>query len=307
MSFVSTSVRISAIAVLVIFITSGIYNIKMALITQNDDTNHKRIHNYDPVTHNCTANKSVASHVHDPNTKSHNKPLTKCICDTNQTRKIFVLGFPKAGTKSLHYLFRAIGCESIHWNCNNNEHINKACANFEILRQENVVYDKDKTRFLGYLMDLAHRNNKSLLHFVQTKYRAFAQMDVCWQDINVWPQLIWYKLLYHQYPDSLFILNHRNMDHHIQSISYWTDLRKRIYKHDVPGLPKGIGMKDAEIKEWMLRHYCNVETFFSQYAPDSFLKFDIEKDNVTKLEKFLHCGNLTIPHAHAREHKRRRT
>ena len=90
-----------------------------------------------------------------------------------------MLGFPKAGTKSLHYLFRSIGCESIHWNCNNEDHINKACTNFKILRQENVVYDRDKIYLIGYLMDLAHRNNKSLLHFIQNTEHSLKWMFVC--------------------------------------------------------------------------------------------------------------------------------
>ena len=65
--------------------------------------------------------------------------------------------------------------------------------------------------------------------------------------------------------NSLFILNYRNLDHHIQSINHWTDLRKRIYQR-YSGLQK-IGMEDADIKEWMLRHYCNVETFSVNMHP----------------------------------------
>ena len=85
---------------------------------------------------------------------------------------------------------------------------------------EGIEYDAYKAKYIGYLMDLAHRHNHSLLYFVKNKYTAFAEMNALPRegDPNIWPQLIWYKLLYQQYPDSLFILNYRNLDHHIDSI-----------------------------------------------------------------------------------------
>ena len=223
----------------------------------------------------------------------------KCICDTNH--RVFVLGFPKSGTDSLHFLFKKIGCNSLHWDCKSKDI--KKCVNMSMFEAENItLYDEWREKTAGYLMSLAYQKNKSLLYFINNRYTIFTQMDLCYKGVDpnlcIWPQLTWFKLLYYQYPDSLFILNYRNIENHIKSINNWYDMRQRFIEYDIPGLPKGIGVNDTDIKNWILLHYHNVEEFFGKYSPQSLLTYDIEQDNVTKLEQFLHCNGLIMPHTH---------
>ena len=260
-------------------------------ITKEDSS--QNIFDYKPKLYHCNNSEinGSQSYIHH---KIMHRSYDECICNTS--RKLFVLGLPKAGTESLHFLFTNMGCHSTHWDCNKT-HGHSICANWTRLRDDNITA-KYRTGWIGYLMQLAYDNNRSLLHYIDSKYTIFAEMNIYQFGMNVWPNLIWYSLLFYQYPGSLFILNYRDLDNHIKSIDNWYDIRRDIIRNDIPGLPAGVGKNNEDLKRWMLNHYCNVETFFARYSPDSLLLFDIEKDNITKLEEFLHCDNLTLPHTH---------
>ena len=206
-----------------------------------------------------------------------------CGCDTKS--KIFLLGFPKCGTLSFHYLLNRIsGCNSLHYVCPiiycKNNTLNK-------LKNSSLNYEEFRLNNIGYLMELAYNNSKPLLYYMPNKYNVFTQMDVCNRAICIWPQIKWYKLLYKQYPNSLFILPYRNIGKHITSINNWNNMREIFINCDIPGLSKNIGIKDNELKLWMLSHYSDVEKFFSKYEPQIFIKFDIEKDNISKEDEQL--------------------
>ena len=262
--------------------------------------------NYDAEIYQCLPSSDG------PEPDIHHSPIphSQCVCDRGNERKVFILGLPKAGTGSLHRMFQSIGCRSFHWLCRqcahsilhniqSDGHSISGMMDSEPLKSSESS-DIETFGYLGVAMDYAHRHNQSLLHYVPSRFTVFAQMDILENEhgLNVWPQMMWYRLLYDQYPDALFILNYRDLDRHIRSINNWNDLRARLIWNDIPGLPRGRGWRDSELKEWMLTHYCNVERFFMEKAPRSFLKYDIERDSVVKLEDFLKCSGVTIPHTH---------
>ena len=88
---------------------------------------------------------------------------------------IILLGFPKSGTTSFHYLFQQLGYDSYHW--------------------------KFKNKYIGNLIRKNKKNNRKLLSFIdKNKYHktAITQMDVCMNSyLNYWPQLVDYQRLYH--------------------------------------------------------------------------------------------------------------
>ena len=242
-----------------------------------------------------------------------NRPVddSQCVCSQSGRRRVFILGLPKAGTGSLHRMFENMGCKSWHWQCGHTVEARQNCSesivrmiesDFEIDHNEFELSESSRGSlvYLGFAMEFAHRHNRSLLRYVPPSINVYAQMDVVEKEpgLNIWPQLSYFRLLLEQYPDALFILNYRDLDRHIRSINNWKDLRARIIWNDVPGLPRGRGWRDTELKEWILTQYCDVERFFMANAPHSFLKYDIERDTVLKLEHFLQCSNITVPHSH---------
>eukprot|EP01084_Bolivina_argentea_P229568 387427_1 len=216
-----------------------------------------------------------------------------CVCNTSDT-KIFNIGFPKSGTLSLHKLLTTMGCHSTHWAWSISQ-VNYTKINKTNATNSQLVHP----RKVGALMELAKRNNKSLLYYFADQINAFAQMDVCTRHTNFWPQLVDYRTLNEQYPNSLFILMHRNITAHIRSIDNWNDMRQSFVRNEIPYLPAGIGEKDDEIRRWIEGHYERITSYFNQVDPERFLKFDIGIDHISKLKRFMHCdNNYTMKHTH---------
>eukprot|EP01083_Nonionella_stella_P030321 83142_1 len=216
-----------------------------------------------------------------------------CVCNTSDI-KIFNIGFPKSGTLSLHKLLTTMGCHSTHWIWSN-PHVNYTKINETNATNSELV----QTRYVGALMELAKRNNKSLLYYFDDGINGFTQMDVCKPKTCFWPQLVDYRTLNEQYPNSLFILMHRNITAHLRSIDNWGHMRKRFVRNDIPYLPVGIGEEDDEMRGWIEGHYERIISYFNQVGPARFLMFDIGNDHINKLQRFMHChNNYTMKHEH---------
>lgn len=175
-----------------------------------------------------------------------------------QKRKVFIMGFLKAGTSSLDYTLKKLGYKTAHW--------------------------KVKEGFVGQLMYKAYNEKKDILYYLKG-YNAFTQMDVCYRGINYWPQLKLYKEIYKQYPNALYILNYRNFNNHLRSISKWGDLRKRISTANFKGKNS-----NKIFEEWIEKHYKNIREFFGDKL--NFIEFDIENGNKEKLATFLGVNNI---------------
>ena len=253
--------------------------------------------------------KNVDQFEQTNNTIKYNNNISRYNkCQICKFRKIFLMGFPKCGTLSIHHMLNSIGCKSFHFSWRESQTTKREIRNIITGYNDdnNITYNflqLSNNKFIahcGYMMELAFSQNLSLLHYFPERYNVFTQMEVCKDEICIWPQMIYYKLLFEQYPNSLFILPFRNISNHINSINHWGHLREKLINHDIPGLPKGVGEKDEDLKEWIMDHYCKIDSFFQQNAPTQFLKINIEnmEQELPKIKSFLNCQRLSIKQHH---------
>eukprot|EP01083_Nonionella_stella_P301958 1038918_1 len=240
-----------------------------------------------------TGQSWILIHFHQDVTPTTANVITdsgRCVCAGTDI-KIFNIGFPKTGTGTLHDLLGQMGCHSVHWS------VSPLDVQFRRISALNSTLAQ--YRFVGTTMEVAKRHHKPLLHYFRETTNAFTEMNVCLGQICFWPNLIDYPLLNEQYPNALFILMYRNISSHLTSITHFQYLRSMLIEHEIPFLPKGIGQTDEQITKWIQGHYHRVTQYFSKFPSDRFIKFDIEHDDVIKLQHFLHCyGNYTMPHTH---------
>lgn len=171
---------------------------------------------------------------------------------------IILIGFPKSGTSSFHKLFEQLGYNSYHW--------------------------KKDDEYIGMMIYKNKINNKPLLNdFLETD--VITQMDICINKQNCyWPQLVDYKQLYKENPESIFILNKRNPEKLLDSFKRWNKLDERLYKYN----PELINDKtDAGFINFVNKFYKDVEYFFSLNPTSKFLSYDINDDKIEKLKKYI--------------------
>ena len=152
---------------------------------------------------------------------------------------------------------------------------------------------------IAHMMHIAHWNNKSSLYYFADHINAFSQLDSCYEPNKCFfPQISEFQRLAEEYPNALFIMMHRNVKDHIASINNWKRMRERIINGEIPSLPAGKGELDQELSDWITGHYRNVTSYFKSTAPDRFLTYDLNKDNVEKLKGFLQCydQDYIMPH-----------
>ena len=184
---------------------------------------------------------------------------------------IILLGFPKSGTSSFQKLFTDLGYKSYHWSKNK--------------------------KYIGTLIKNNKDKNKPLLSDFN-KNDCITQMDVCIDENNAyWPQIIDYKQIYSENSDSIFILNKRNPISLLSSFTRWNSYDQRLYKYNSElfndDIFKGIKMDEALIKLFNI-HYDNIETFFSLHPNAKFISYDIEKDDISKLNKYIDLKGINV-------------
>lgn len=176
---------------------------------------------------------------------------------------IILLGFPKSGTSSFQKLFTDLGYKSYHWTKNK--------------------------KYIGTLIKSNKINNKPLLSDFN-KNDVITQLDVCINKNNAyWPQLIDYKQLYYENMDALFILNKRDPQKLLLSFKKWGSLDKRLFTYN-PRLVRD--NTDESLIELINNHYKNVEDFFALQPDVKFIIFDIENDNLDKLNKYINLKDI---------------
>jgi hypothetical protein len=178
--------------------------------------------------------------------------------------KLFVVGFPKAGTTTLTMALEASGMNPIHWGGADGRFVGQVIYN-------NVLAGRDP---LDTLQD----------------HDAITQADVCIpaHNINFWPNLDFSVLsaIRAAHPQCLFLLNHREPEKLCRSIDRWPALRERLVESDIPGLPAGKGSTDAELTFWIENHYAACRRFFAD--DPAFLELSIESpDTPERLGKAL--------------------
>lgn len=184
-------------------------------------------------------------------------------------KMIILLGFPKSGTTSFQTLFEALGYNSIHWNIVlNSEH-------FKI----GTIIKQNKERNLPLLYDI--------------NVDCITQMDICISESECyWPQITDYEQLYLENPDTIFILNRRDPFKLLSSLKRWFSYDKRILKFNPELLNQEITDDDMKILDLIYRHYFNIESFFKD---KKFIDFDIEKDDISKLNVYIDTKSFSFP------------
>ena len=176
------------------------------------------------------------------------------------TNHIFVIGFNKTGTRTIHNFFEKNGILSIHWD------YNKLVDTFEKNIKENK---KLLTNGIYY------KNNKE---YTYDEIIVFS--DITKITENKDPK-DYYKLLDQQYPNSKFILNIRNVDDWIRSRKNHDTILERQMKY--------FQTSEEEVEiiwtKMFYDHYSDVLRYFEN-RPSDLLIFDLDKDKCDKIIDF---------------------
>ena len=179
--------------------------------------------------------------------------------------KIFQIGFNKCGTTSIHQFLLNNGINSIHWEGGK--------------IADEIIKNQSTKNPLG----------------IYSNFEAFTDFENPYK--NYYPHLRHYKLLDEKYPNSIFILNTRNVDDWIRSrmnhISpngeKYVDMFRRVNKIET-------NEKVIEIwrKEWD-EHISSVNEYFKNY--DKFICFEISKpeDLIEPISKFIPLISREFP------------
>jgi hypothetical protein len=181
---------------------------------------------------------------------------------------IILVGFPKSGTTSFQTLFTNLGYNSYHWT--------------------------KSGKYIGSMIYKNKKNNLPLLNdFCETD--VITQMDVCVGTSNAyWPQIIDYEQLYNENSNAIFILNKRDPQKLLDSFKGWGKFNKRLTTFNPELLNNNT---DKSFIDFAIKHYTNIESFFQKKTKAKFISFDIEKDKLEILSKYINLKQLTeLPH-----------
>jgi hypothetical protein len=176
------------------------------------------------------------------------------------------IGFPKAGSTSLHGFFECGGINSGHDLCSSG-----FCG------------DCMKNAILQGLPPLKTCGD----------YEAFTQLDIsspphprkkqCY-----WPQIEALEEIHNEAPNATFILNFRNMPNWVRSVQNWRTLDERIMACNIIGSPalpspeESINNNDTSL--WLEDFFCSqverVRDFVAKHPSHALIEVDIEDPSV---------------------------
>ena len=193
------------------------------------------------------------------------KTLNLYYKSIKQNIKIFLIGFNKCGTRSLHYFFKDNNLKSIHWDNNNLVDV------FENnIKNGNKLLENGKT--------INKKVNSDCNYSEATVFS-----DITKHIINKDPK-DYYKQLDNDYPNSKFILNTRDVDDWVQS---------RIKHGNGQILKEHMAFFDCDEdqikiiwKKMYEKHIIDVKNYFKNRSLDLCI-FDIENDTIDKIINFL--------------------
>ena len=180
-------------------------------------------------------------------------------------KKIFIIGFNRCGTRTLHYFFKENNLKSIHWDNNNLVDV------FENnIKNGNKLLENGKT---------INKQVNSNCNYDEATVFSDMTKHVINKDAKDY-----YKRLDKDYPNSKFILNIRDVDKWIQSrIKHGNGsvLNEQMNFHNCD-------KKQIEIiwKNMYEKHILDVKDYFENRKSDLCI-YDIENDTIDKIIEFL--------------------
>lgn len=168
--------------------------------------------------------------------------------------KVFYIGFPKTGTKSIGALFRVLG--------------------YNVKSYDGKVYKQD-------LWDYVIRRDLSPFYEIVDKFDAFEDIPWCYV----------FKDVYKKYPQSKFIYHYREENSWYSSINNMNmkypvkrNMLDYLYEYEISG-----GLNDKERRIAVYRYHRNDVLNFFDDKQDQFLQVDLfnDKDVVQKISTFL--------------------
>ena len=173
---------------------------------------------------------------------------------------IIVLGMLKAGTSSVAQYFKCGGLVTSHYKCRlqycgecirNNMDLGRppftSCGDYTVWAQ------------IDYASSPMHRHDPEACYF---------------------PQVEALDAIHAEFPNATFILNTRNVNDWIKSVDHWSNLRERLGKCDISGLPAGKGAPgpqgDAELTSFWWEHISRVRTFVQMHPSHKLVEVAID-------------------------------
>ena len=182
--------------------------------------------------------------------------------------RIILLGFSKSGTSSFHKLFQDLGMISLHYE---------------------VTINNQKIH-IGSVMLENKNNGRNLFHGIEAD--CITEMNFTLSSIqSYFPQIVDYERLYEENKESIFILNRRNPITLLKSFKKWTSHDKTILNNNPELFNQSIENDDDKILDMIERHYSNIVSFFSD---KKFIDFDIEHDDISKLNLYIVSANNSL-------------
>ncbi len=176
--------------------------------------------------------------------------------------KIFVIGFNKCGTTSLHRIFRRAGLKSSHYRHHGSD---------------------GTAHIIARTLERNARAGLPPLSGIEDA-TAYSDMDMCDRRQNL-SGIRHFRLLDHHYPGSRFILNIRDPQNWLNSRSRHFNggyLRRAMVQ---AGLDSPEQMRSVWLAEWHAHHAAVRVHFATRH--EQLLVFDIERDDPRRLCAFL--------------------
>jgi hypothetical protein len=176
---------------------------------------------------------------------------------------IIVIGLPKSGTTSFNYLFQQLGYNTIH------------------------SHNENHSIIVGELIELAYKNNKPLLYYVEEKgINVITELNYSVNNKKYWAQFNYINDIIETYEDNIYILNRRDINDHIKSLRHF-NVDKII-------------LEDNNFKESI--EYI-IENFYISIKNKlvglnrKFIEYNIDIDNIDKLKEYIDIKDIKIfPH-----------
>ena len=196
---------------------------------------------------------------------SNHPDINNKTLKSNKNIKIFIIGFNKCGTRTLHYFFKDNNLKSIHWD---NKNLVDVFENN--IKNGNKLLENGKT--------INKRVNSNCNYSEATVFSDMTK-NIINKDAKDY-----YKQLDNDYPNSKFILNTRNVDKWIQS---------RIKHNKGKLLNEQMKFHNCDRKQlksiWKKmykKHIKDVKDYFKDRKSDLCI-FDIENDIIDIVINFL--------------------